>query len=73
MTGDDDWKGEAPIRVPTRTPAERRAQSLSLAGKLDHARRRARGAGMSQAWGAWARRIHASSVQARIVKGRDPA
>jgi hypothetical protein len=71
MTRDDDRKGEARIRVPAKSAGERRSESLSLAGRLDHARRRATGCGMSRAGGTWARRIHASAVHARIMRGDD--
>jgi hypothetical protein len=71
MMSADEWKGETLIRVPAKTTAQKRAQSLSLAGKLDHARRRAKGAGMAQAGGYWARRIHASAVHANITRGGD--
>lgn len=73
MTRDDDWKGEARIRVSAKCGEECRSETLSLAGRLDHARRRAKGCGMSRSGGTWARRIHASSVHARILRGDEQA
>jgi hypothetical protein len=70
MSG-DDWRGLEKIKIPRRSMGDRHSETNSIAQRLAHAKRRAKGVGMAQAGGQWAKQIHAWSVIARIKGGME--
>jgi len=67
----DDWRGLDKIRIPKRSQAERNAETLSIASKLAHAKRRAKGCSMAQSGGRWARQIKSWHLSGKIKGGQE--
>jgi hypothetical protein len=60
----NDWTGAHLISAKP-SPEQRHAETLSLASRFGHFKRRLRGESMSQVKGPWARSIHADAMRAK--------
>lgn len=65
MSG-DDWRGLDRISAKSRSKEERGSETRSVASRMAHARRQAKGCNMAKAGGLWARQIRAWHLSGKL-------
>lgn len=70
MSG-DDWRGLDRLVIAKRSREEINRETNSIASKIAHAKRRAKGCSMAQSGGRWARQIQSWHLSGKIKGGQE--